>query len=359
MDNLSVKEQDILKRIVDKPELQSHFFNKASDVKWLNLLINQKLLNPESVPRPEPAEEEGYFRIRQWSPVNYLFNIKEQLIKPENRQYAETVWGIIKSVTRYARTNSFSNYHVWWRFAEIMQFIPSDIINNDEWDKVISYWLSDTFSGDMILNELGNKLLPALLKKDDKHSKELAMEVIKNIYAIEAIEAIEKAGYDGKKKKEIVFRVKDRQNYHIKDITKNHAETIGKELNIKACDFFLKQLTDAVIISNNDAWCSVWQSAIEDHKQNEFHDNCENILVSCLRDSLLGGMDNQVSDEAIEFVRDCLKSELCIVQRIGIYIATEKYNQLSGLTDSIINIGLSNHNSVSYTHLTLPTRFAV
>ena len=59
MDNLSVKEQDILKRIVDKPELQSHFFNKASDVKWLNLLINQKLLNPESVPRPEPAEEEG------------------------------------------------------------------------------------------------------------------------------------------------------------------------------------------------------------------------------------------------------------------------------------------------------------
>ncbi len=341
MDNLSVNEQDVLKRIIDKPELQSHFFNKASDVKWLNPLIEQELLSPESVPKPEQTEEKGYFRIRQWSPANYLVNIKEQLFKPEHNQHAETVWGIIKSVTRYARRNSFSNYHVWWQFAKIIQFIPSDIINTDEWNEVISYWLSDMFSGDMILSELGNKLLPALLKRDDEHSKELAMEVIKNIYTIETTK---KAGYDGKKKKEVVFRVKDRQNYYIKDITKNHAETIGKELNIKACDFFLKQLTDAVIISNNDAWCSVWQPAIEDHKQNEFHDNCENILVSCLRDSLLGGMDNQVSDEAIEFVRDCLKSELCIVQRIGIYIATEKHNQLSGLTDSIINIGLSNHN---------------
>ena len=341
MDNLSVKEQDVLKRIIDKPELQSHFFNNASDVKWLNSLIEKKILSPESVPKPEPAEEEGYFRIRKWSLANYLSNIKEQLIKPENRQHAETVWGIIKSVTRYARKNSFSNYHVWWRFAEIMQYIPSDIIDTDEWDKVIGYWLSDIFSEDIILSELGNKLLPALLKKDDKHSKELAMVVIKNIYAIETIE---KDGYDGRKKKEVVFKVKDRQNYYIKDITKNHAKTIGKELNIKVRDFFLRQLTDVVSISNNDEWCNVWQPAIEDHKQNKFHDECENILVCCLRDLLLGCMENQVTDEVFNFVESCLHNELFIIQRIAIYMVAEKYKQLKTLTDKIINIGLSNHN---------------
>jgi hypothetical protein len=298
---------------------------RAEKIAWLQLFINKDVF-----------QIDANFS-RYWAPVSYLHNIKDELSKPENADDAEKVWQIIKDVTSHARENSIANYHVWWKFVQITPNIPSEMIKEEELKNLVAYWLESSLgAAHMILADLGDYLLVSLLKNDDEHSKKLLLELLSQMYAIEEIKDSNTA--TGSK---AIFKVKDQRNYHIKKITETYANNIGRSIGINAAVLLRELLTEAVSMSDNDSWCSYWQPAIENHKQNEYREDCENILVMCLRDILSGYIEVEtLEDNIVPFVQELLNSEFLILKRIGIYAVAEHYSRLKALTDSVLELGI-------------------
>ena len=71
---------------------------------------------------------------------------------------------------------------------------------------------------------------------------------------------------------------------------------------------------------------------IEDHEQNKDRDrdDIENILVSALRDALLGYVDRRAA-AAVDYVDKLLESERILFRRVAIYVAGVYSRQLDGL----------------------------
>ncbi len=331
MSKLRPEQANVLGSLLTKPELRPHFFKHAKGLHWLFPLHEKGLFDPASLPKPEPAEEEGRFYIAPWPPAIYLSNIAEKLSTEENRKYAEIVWDIIKETTAYAKTNKFGNYHAWWLFVKVLSRLPIDILTPQEIDEVVGYWLCDRFGCDALVSDIGEKFLPALLNDTTDHAKKMVLPLIKQIYAIELLDK------DDDKKRICNTRFRcDKAGISIRDITSNHAILMGQRLGQDAVTFFARQLEDVVKHEDNDAYSCMWHPAIENHKQNDLHDDPVNTLVFALRDVLLGFIAGNPKD-SVAIVKSFLTGDVGIVQRVGVYAVDARYDVMIELTEMVLN----------------------
>ena len=307
MFNLTVDELDVLHRIDKKTELQPFFFKKAKGLKWFNALVERGYFDQGNIPKPVPAKEEGYVNIPYWPAIDYLVKTSEELDAKENIEYASKFIEILKNVTKYAVENDISNYRTWWQFSKIIQNIPPSVIKLDDVE-IVNYWLDDKFERSLIAREIGEKWTPQLLESNDSHSLGIALRLLLYLFKVvlneQKLGEIVKVDYS--------LRV---DHYHSHKITKKVAKLAGIKIGQEAIKIFDTQLKFVLDKQKSDSWSSVWQPAIEDHEQNKYRNNAENILVSAYRDSLAGYIATK-PEEAYEYLKVMLNWNYQTIHRL-------------------------------------------
>ena len=328
MNELSPKERDLLERIKARPELRKLFFRKVKGLHWFDALHDAGYFNAENIPAPVPSKEEGYVNIPRWEVVDYLVNTVQELVGQLAIDFAPRFMEIITGATAHAKANGFSNYHVWWQFAEVLSQIPTKLILPEHLD-VVDYWLDDKYDRELVTEVIGERWLPRLLEESNQQSLTLAHRLLEVLFNV----SFDTEEIAGRARKKAYLRF----DYHrANKVTQKIANLSGHHLGANAVLIFQSKLIEVVDELGNDAWSTIWQPAIEDHDQNKHRHDAENVLLEAYRESLCGYMDAHPA-EACEYVQTLLTSTYQIIVRVAIYCIGKNYQQCSLLTDTLID----------------------
>jgi len=324
---LSAKELDLLQRVDEKEDLRLLFFRKVKGLKWFDPLAERGYFNPEENPKPVPAKEEGYINIPFWSVVDYLVKTAPELTNKNNSDYADKFLQVLVNATTYAKENDISNYRTWWQFAEIISQIPYSVVDIEHID-IVDYWLDDIYEQGLVAQQIGEKWLPKLLEMNDEHALQLAKKIIGILYKVIFVER----KYGERDKQEASLRF---DYNHAQKITEKVACLAGEKLGIDAIQIFDSQLKTILKQLENDLWSSVWQPAIEEHEQNKYRDDAENVLIQAYRDSLTSYIRTK-PEEAVEYVEKMLDAEYQTTHRLAIYVISKNYHLFENVTDGLL-----------------------
>lgn len=327
MTKLSIKEQDLLKRVDEKKDLLPLFFRKVKGLKWFDALYEMGYFNPEKNPKPVKATEEGYVIIPNWPVLEYLVKTAPELSNEENTEYVKKYIDLLVGATNYAKFNNYSNYRTWWRFSEIISNIPSAAITLENIE-IIDYWLEDKYDTDLVAQEIGKKWLLKLLELGDEHSLKVASELLKLLYKVRLIEK----EFNGKIDREAKLRF---DVYTAKKINEKLTYLAGKKLGLEAVSLFDERLKFILDKLDNDSWSYIWQPAIEDHEQNKHKDDAENLLIYAYRDSLNGYLKIK-PEEASIYIAHMLKEDYQTIHRLAIYAINRNFYLFHNFIDEVI-----------------------
>ena len=327
---LSVEEQDLLKRIENKPELQPLFFRKAKGKKWFGAFYKAGYFDAQKVPRPAPAEQEGYVTIPDWEVTDYLLNTTTELV--DDSEYLQRLLEIIAGATDYAREHDFGNHRVWWKFSQIVSQIPSESISL-EFLASVDYWLDDKYETSLVAKQIGMTWLVKLLEEEESHSLELATKLLEILYKVRFGD--QQISY-GIQKAALRFN-----QYNTEEITNRIALLSGRKLGKQAVLIFHSKLVETVEVVAINTPSVYWQPAIEEHEQNRHRDDLENILVKGYRDCLNGYIE-QRPEEACDYVGEMLQSPRDVVQRLAIHCITERFTICNRYTRQLLTSSFLN-----------------
>jgi hypothetical protein len=335
MYELKPEQKNLLAAVREDQSALNYLYREAKGMEWLKPFLENGLFKPETIPGPISTELEGHVRIPIWPPVFYLHNIRSHLLNHENHDYAALVWGIIKDCTQYARVRNLSNFQVWLQFAEIVPYIPSDLMQVDECGLIVDHWLIDPFGGDLILHSISQEWLPKLLESSTTRDHQLAERLLA------AMTRISHTTSEDERSLHKAWFQSDKRGYWIGELFKKQAKKIGETIGEPAWMLMSERIREVMKCEGNDEWSFIWQPAIEDHPQNEHHDECRNILVYACREVLLAIIEKN-SEMASRHIGACLNDELQIIRRIGIHALNTKFNLASNIVDSVLGRDLLN-----------------
>ena len=250
VNNLSVKEQDLLHRVSAKTELRTLFFRKAKGLKWFDALDGSGYFAHQNIPRPRPAKQEGYVTIPRWDVGEYLVKTASELGSASGSAYVPRFLEIISKATSYAKDSGFGNYYVWWQFAEIISKIPSQYVSTKFIDDVVDYWLEDKFERVLVASEIGEKWLKQLLEENSEHTLKLSIKLLGILYKVTFIK---KESRDDNFKHESSLRLK---YYDVNNITEKVAFLSGQQIGRNAINVFHSNLIQILETLKNDNWSS-------------------------------------------------------------------------------------------------------
>lgn len=319
MSSLTTRQQEAIDLVQEKAYMQPIFFRKLKGVKWFDELYKRGFFNPSNNHRPNEAQS--------WPILEYLENTAIELQQPENASYAEKVMQVIRDITKYPEESDIQNDYTWWKFSKIICFIPICTLKAED-QELFDVWLSDKSGSLSVGPVLGNKLLPRLLNADTDHSRKLALKLIRTMTVIT---------WDKKNASIDELEPKLPVDAHfLGEIFSLHSKLIGEKLEDEGVDVFKERLTEILQKTNKDEYSSVWRPAIEDHKQNIRSNDYLNILVSIFRDSLLGYIDRRVN-KASKYVSELLDSNVCLFERVAIFVIGKYLDMLKPLSEKIID----------------------
>ncbi len=327
MNNLTERQMDALDRVVSKPALQPFFFRKLKGLKWFDELKERGFLDPEQNPEPKRSDREGFYSIPSWPILDYLDQTAPELRQPENIEYTDKFLNVIREVTRNSMASDIHNYRTWWCFAKIIRFIPIEKLTVDD-IKQFDYWLKNQFDTGLIGTELG-EILPRFLDSDSTNAQKLSIDLIETLTTLK---------WQTKKwintgESEAILPV---DAYHSRKIFSSNGKLIGERLGDKGVNIIRNRISEIVEKSDKDKYSTIWRPAIEDHKQNWNKDDTINILVSAMRDALLGYVDRRASD-ANDYVCNLLSDDRVIFKRLAIYVINVYRRPLRELSKTLID----------------------
>lgn len=328
MIELGVDEKDLLARVQEKPELRRLFFRRVKGLKWFNSLNDAGYFASNKIPAPEPSTEEGLVTVPGWEILDYLIKTAPELAGEQAAEYAPLFLRIIEGSTEYAKENDFGNYQAWWRFAELLCHIPHSFVSSRTLN-AIEYWLEDRFDTHLVAGVIGERWLPDLLESNDDEAKTISVALLNTIYRVNIVER----KIAGRKRKEAKLKF---DWYHAEKFTRQVAVLAGSRLGVAAVTVFHTSLTEILEKLDNDKWSAVWQPAIEDHDQNKYHHDAENVVVLGYRECLAGFVDARPL-EAEKYILGLLNGNHETVKRIAIHCVRENQKSCRNLWDTILN----------------------
>ena len=328
MNKLSVREQDLLQRVDENEALRPQFFRKINGTKWFDDLYKKGYFNPENIPKPVPAKEEGYVSIPYWPAIDYLVKTSDKLGLEENKEYASNFLDILKKVTKYAIRHDISNYRTWWRFSEIIQNIPPAIIKLDDVE-IVEYWLDDKFERGLVAEEIGQKWIHQLLESNNIFSLPLALRLLSYLFKVVLNER--KLGKSVDREPSLRF-----DYYYADNVTKKIANLAGIKLGQEAVLIFDEQLKFILDELKNDSWSAVWRPSIEEHEQNKCREDAKDILVNAYRDSLRGYISSK-PDDAYEYIKGMLSGDYPTIHRLAVLTISDNFRLCNDLLDTLLD----------------------
>lgn len=329
MRELNPKENDLLDRVINKPELQPFFFRKLKGLHWYSALNGSGFFAPERNPKPIPAKDKGFFNIPLWPVTEYLVATSKELSIPDNKEYAHKFIELIRQITLYAKNEGFSNYRTWWQLAQVITNIPVHLIRPEDID-LIDYWMDDPFERGLVTEEIGEKWLPELLCKTDEHSQIIALRLLDCLYKIIFVDR--KIGSSRKMEHTLRFDSYRAGNLAKKEVTK----ASGLKLGLSAVAIFERQLVAILNESNHDTWSSIWRHAIEEHEQNGSLNDTDDVIVAAYRDCLMGFIEHDVQ-AATDYISSLFNGQYQTLKRVAIHAVDKRYAELKDLVDLFFN----------------------
>ena len=318
MSELSFDELGILDRVKEKPELRPHFFSKIKKLKWFDVLVEKGFLDPEENPRPVNTKE-NYYSIPSWPVADYLVNSSEFLNEDHAREYAVKYLELIRNITNYAIKEDTGNYRTWWLFSKILRNIPLDLVTEDD-IKLIDYWIADRFDNSLASEEIGAWLI-GILESPTEHSINIALSVLNIVFDINVVDS----RYSSEKK-EPVLRVKD---YQVNELVKSIPKKAGTVIGVRAVDLFKAKMEQVLDVNCNDKWSAIWRSAIEEHEQNRRVSDADDIVLTALRESIIGLFQSLHQQASESKLIELLSSDYKTIKRVAIYVAGEFFEKLN------------------------------
>ncbi len=327
---LNAKEEDLLNRVLRKPELRPFFFRRIKGLHWLGRLSREGFFVPGNNPRHEIDEEEGTVNIPYWPATEYLVAASIELIDPSNEEYAKKILNLIREVTSHAQSEKYSNYKTWWQFSKIITNIPLHLIDIED-IKLINYWLDDPYDRGLVFEQLGEVWLPKLLENADQNSSQFTLRLIDCLYKTSFIH--KKVGtYE---KIEPMFRP---DLWYVKKVTEKVAILAGFKLGLPPVEYFQGKLIEILKELDNDKFSYIWRPAIEKHPQNRSSGDAINLLIDAYRDSLLGFVDKDI-EQAIHYINSIFVNPYQTLIRVVIYVVNERFDVSKDLVDLILVAG--------------------
>ena len=324
LSELSVKEQDLLGRLENEPELKTLFFRKVKGVKWFDALESSGYLNAGSIPKPfKSQQDEGFFVIPAWVTGEYLVKTAPEL--KERNDYIPRFLEVISGATAYAKEKNFSNYRVWDQFARVVSQIPSRFINEKFIEDTVDYWFDDRFNKDWVLEQTTEKWLPNLLEEKTNHASCIALKLLGVLYKIRTEKR--DVGQDF-----LLFRV---GNWEINRIAGKIASASGRHLGARAASVFHSKLDEALEAMGNDAWSGIWQPFMEEPEET-YPFVPTNVLVKSYRECLEGWFE-QCPEEACDYVDKMVENRLQTIQRLAIYFIAKRFSACGEHTEKLID----------------------
>lgn len=335
MSSLEPKEQAVLNALkTEGREYQNYFFSKiakVADLKWFRPLKEARYFDAANNPHPQESEEKGLFTIPHWPVLGYLEKVSIECSKPENRSYAEDLIQIIRNVTRPINGEKADNYRTWSAFARIMANLPNDLIGLDD-IALIGDWLASKFDSLLLGHELSRQLLPKFLRSSEPADWEKAAKLVEVILPVRWVEKV--YGKDREFTEKEAHTALDA--YSLKELFEKNATLLGRRAGKQVISGLIGRLEEALALDRDDEFSYVWRPAIEEHEQNIGIDDTRNILVSALRDVLLG-FCSEPQAESKEVLRALLVYRLKLVRRIALYTLSVNFSAYRELFWEVLN----------------------
>lgn len=334
---LTTKQKNALERVSDHPELQPYLFNEAKGLAWFDAFVEKGWLNPADFPgTTETPVGDGRIAINSpsWHVVEYLVNASELLSDPANEAYAKKFLDFIRATTKEAKKNKLSNHRVWYKLAVVLKNIPTSLLRKSDVN-VISWWFKDSFEHGLVIREL-TKWVEKLLNDGSDLSKSMVTSVAKVLLKTKF-----ERKYKGIDYKKIKFRLEEyaTQKFFEK-VSKQAGVVIGEEF----ADAIVAELQNAIVKEDMDAHSAVVRPAIGDHKQNHIQNDAIQVLITSLRETLLG-YASEKADAALPYLLELSSHEHITIRRIALYVLDQSFEEYSEDTiQYLIDIGLFDTN---------------
>lgn len=315
-------------------EYGNYFFRRLRQKEWVYYLKSSGFFqrNPEPI---EDPKQRGYFAIPFWPVLDYLEQVSKECDKPENQELAKELMQIIREVTRPKGGKKADNYRTWWYFTKIMANLPTEVITLEDIG-LLTEWVYSNFSTTLVGDELGKTLLPKLLASADTQDWEKAAKIIEIVTRIRWTER----KYGESDVEKVANTAIDL--YWLRELLKKNGLLLGEKCG-KAVVEVLKTRVREVLSSRDDLYCYIWRPAIEDHEQNIGDNEARHVLISALRDVLLG-YSKSGDAEVKGILRSLLLDDLCVLKRIALYVLDGQYELHGELFWEILNAEIFNSN---------------
>ncbi len=327
-DLLTPNQRSAFNRALKHVELLPLLYSKVKELYWFDVFQNAGLLDPNNNPAPQSSDDGEFVTIQTWPITEYLLSSSENLHDPQNKAYAVKYLQLIRDVTRYAIDQGYGNYRTWWQFSKIIKNIPTALITSEDLE-LIEYWISDRYERGLIAEELGTYWLLTLLDEGSKHGGMLAEEMIGILYSID----FEDRQLGTSSTKQAVFRF---DKWYAQQITEKCAYIIGRMLGVRGLQIFNNQLIGILKELGNDNWSEVWQPAIEEHEQNKYRDDAENILITAYRESLNGLIEANI-DSAKQYLEGMLAEDYVTINRLAVFAIDHNFKLLRDKVDELLD----------------------
>ncbi len=314
---------------------------------WFDFLNEVGFFKPENNPAPEPAPKGQGVIIRYWGTLPYILEVAKYAGEHNNTALAEKVISIIRDVSAYKSDDEhIDNYHTWSTFAEILSYLPSSVVTEDDLN-LLSIWLSSKYDTSLVGHDVGLKLLPKLLQDVSSNSFNKACMVLEQCLTIKW-DTVRRG-----KKKEVASIIDD---HWLRNIVDKNIKDFSEKCPEAAASIFLAKLKEVYKVLEQEVPSYSTRPAIEDHEQNFKWKGVENILVDGLRDILINWIEKDFQN-AKEFIVKLIKDETEICRRIAIYLVNMKFDTLRSATKDILPL-LSDTEHLHEMYEFLQYRFA-
>jgi hypothetical protein len=324
MTSLNAKEEVFVQRMLSSPDLENFGFDaltrRGKARRFFEPLRASGLFKPER--NPIPVREGDRIRVPHWRALDYLVALAKEQQHQDDRELAVGIMDIVREVSRSKNADGTitSNGSTWRVFAELLGLIPLSALVADDLD-LITVWLDEPSDGGLIVQAIDRGLLPRLLLSDRPEDAGRAATVFDHCTRIRITE-------NGRSRGKAVQTVADA--YWVSELVDHHSRTLGRRAGAAAAPIASQRLCLAFqTTSTHRSYSYGYRSAVEEHEQNRDWHEAENIVVSALRDVLLGWCDGG-SAESNEFVLRLLREGTEIQRRVALHVVDEKWNHFGG-----------------------------
>lgn len=323
MSRLTASHESFIALMSEGSELAQHGFRllvrRGQVEAFFPPLRERGFFDPTNNPPPVEVSP-GRFRVPRWAALDFLIESAKKAGERHDTGVAGYLLDIIRKVTAHVSVagRMASNFHTWSAFAEILGYLPYEALAPGD-AALVTVWLDDPLNTGLVVQSLKERTVPALMARGHRCTDEFALSLVEGCCSIR--KAHDERGD--------IRTTTAGEPYWVGELVHGYSYVLGVRLGSAAFAKF-KNLVRTVFDSDDTHrnFSGVYRPAIEDSEQNHSFYESENLVILGLRESLLGWCEADVVSSR-DAVLSLLREDLEVLRRIGIYVATERWNALS------------------------------